>query len=76
MKLYNPFKPHLVKIGNHYAIRRLESCGWTYLDKESLDKGDVFWWGQGKVRYYLFEGIADAREVFEAKPWKAIVLET
>lgn len=33
MKLYNPFKPHIVRFtGWGYGIRRLEWRGWRYLD--------------------------------------------
>lgn len=38
MKLYNPFKWHLVQIGNKYALRKWFSIyGWMYLGRFGFD---------------------------------------
>lgn len=47
MKLYNPFKPHIVKRGDQYAIRKW-SNGWGYLDI----KRDLWWYLKEYVESY------------------------
>lgn len=32
MKLYNPFKWHISRIGKFYYVRRLRLLGWQYYD--------------------------------------------
>lgn len=39
MKFYNPFIPHLVKLNEHYAVRKLTSLGWQFFDLET-----EYWW--------------------------------
>ena len=40
MKLYNPFKPHLVQVGEYYYVRRWRLIYWEGFDRS----GDLFWW--------------------------------
>ena len=58
MKLYNPFKPHIVLFDNyHYAVRKLTSLGWAYLDNNKFDPCDDYWWHGVTLRsgtYYSF----------------------
>lgn len=47
MKLYNPFKPHLVQFANgKFAMRRLRLLGFEYMDKWPEADGRIFnyWW--------------------------------
>jgi hypothetical protein len=36
MKLYNPFKAHIVQSGDKYFVRRLDFPSWVYKEKYSL----------------------------------------
>ena len=47
MKFYNPFKPHIVKRGDQYAIRKWEGA-WDYLDI----KRDLWWYLKEYVESY------------------------
>lgn len=64
MKLYNPFKPHLVQFKNgKYAVRRY--CfpfGWAYRDKTFDDKS---WWAkpQRVIDWCLFSSKLQAEEL-------------
>ena len=40
MKLYNPFKPHIVTDGKYYYVRKLTFIGWSFLDRNDPD---YFW---------------------------------
>ena len=43
MKIYNPFKPHIIKKGEFYKVRRLHPIfGWEYL---GTDFNVLSWWG-------------------------------
>ena len=76
MKLYNPFKPHLVKIGNRYAIRKFTLFyWWVFIDKRAEEAKSILWWSSNYTNYYLFDSLDAAQKVFKAKPWKVIVLE-
>ena len=40
MKWYNPFKPHLVQVGEYYFVRR-----WRFIYWEGFDcSGGMYWW--------------------------------
>lgn len=46
MKLFNPFKPHLVKFGEGFAVRKFSIfyMSWTYVDTTT-----GFWWTTGSM---------------------------
>ena len=49
MKIYNPFKPHLVQFADgSYAYRKSEVFYWTMLDKD----GDHWWFGKEHWGHY------------------------
>jgi hypothetical protein len=54
MTLYNPFKPHIVKYNNGYAIRKLDVFIWTYLDNK-----EKYWWYSNEYicEYCVFKSI-------------------
>jgi hypothetical protein len=41
-KFNNPFKMHIVQIGNQYGIRKFSFFGWVYADIRDHE----YWWGQ------------------------------
>ena len=52
MKLYNPFKWHLVQIGDKYALRKwIGIYVWMYLDSVSFNK----WFFSVAIRHYLYD---------------------
>ena len=46
MKLYNPFKPHIVKFKNgKFAIRQFKMLwGWEFLDNNIISIHENYWW--------------------------------
>lgn len=40
MKLYNPFKPHIVTDGKYYYVRKLTYTGWSFLNR---NHPNYFW---------------------------------
>lgn len=60
MKLYNPFKAHIVEFANGtFAIRRLGFMGFEYADKI-----DNYWWYQKSnlSKYSTFISLSDATD--------------
>lgn len=58
MKLYNPFKPHIVEFANGYfGIRKLNFLGFEFADKT-----EDYWWGQGPniKKFATFISLSDA----------------
>jgi len=49
MKLYNPFKAHVIELANKtFYIRKFGFFGWKYLDRR-----DTYWWtSQNNYNYY------------------------
>lgn len=44
MKLFNPFKAHVVQFSNgKYAVRRWR-VAWVYKEHTTLSNEDVYWW--------------------------------
>lgn len=44
MKLFNPFKAHIVQFSNgKYAVRRWR-VAWEYKEHITLSNEDVYWW--------------------------------
>jgi len=66
MKLYNPFKPHIVKHGGVYYIRRLCFFGWRFLDSSSFD----YWWSGTSTGYGKFSSLEKVKKAFDDKAWK------
>jgi hypothetical protein len=59
MKLYNPFKWHLVQIGDKYALRKYFLIhGWKYLDKVSFHS----WFFSVGLRDCLYDKKEDAQK--------------
>ncbi|MGL4640422.1 MAG: hypothetical protein ACRCVX_11940 [Shewanella sp.] len=50
MKLYNPFNPHLVKLGNKFAVRKLSFFGWVYFDNQ----GSYWWSDKDFIGWFTF----------------------
>jgi hypothetical protein len=51
MKLYNPFKPHIVELSNgNFAVRQLGSHGWSYM--ESRRPYD-YWWCSFEFKHHF-----------------------
>ena len=51
MQFYNPFKPHVIKQGDLYYVRKLDApFSWVYLES-SLD--DYWWHEKYKHRAYF-----------------------
>lgn len=45
MKLYNPFKAHIVQFANgKFAVRRWNMIAWEYKETITSPKEDVYWW--------------------------------
>lgn len=83
MKLYNPFKPHIVEKDSKYYIRKIKGGIWNYLDKQ-----DMYWWSnlERSNTFTTVEAAADRlldyphavkrqRELFKSKN-RAYVLNT
>jgi len=57
MKLFNPFTAHIATLNSlGYAVRRLHSSGWTYLDRIE----DYWWVGAQSYIHFCFETPAEA----------------
>ncbi len=68
MKLYNPFKPHIVKLGEYYLVRKLTLAGWAFRDKDYLFD---FWWTTEKYvrRYCVHQTLEEAKKAMSyARP--------
>lgn len=55
--LYNPFKPHIISVGDcedEFYIRKLSVTGWGYLDNEIKILDDFFWSSENKFCYARF----------------------
>ncbi len=64
MKLYNPFKPHVVKRAGYYYVRKLTVIPlWGFLDATSC----AYWWSlpPGLCRYCKFDSIEDAKSAIK-----------
>ena len=58
MKLYNPFRHHIVTNGDgNYYIRKLSMCGWEYLDRTD----DYYWWLNQYKGYARFDSLESAK---------------
>lgn len=58
MKIYNPFKPHLVQFTDgSYAYRKSKVFYWTLLDKD----GGHWWFGKEQWQRYCY-GTAEEAE--------------
>ncbi len=60
MKLYNPFKPHIVKHRGYYYVRKLTVVPlWGFLDAVSHD----YWWSVPVTlaRYCRFNSAEEAK---------------
>jgi len=45
MKLFNPFKAHIVQFSNgKYAVRRWNFLAWEYRENWTNPNVDVYWW--------------------------------
>lgn len=65
MKFYNPFRPHIVKIGSFYAVRRWR-FGWECKSRTyNIWEDDNGWWMQ-----YCYTTIENCREMIYRKPTK------
>jgi hypothetical protein len=43
-KLYNPFKPHIVKFANgKFAVRKWRYL-WVYKETTTFSTGEIYWW--------------------------------
>lgn len=52
MKIYNPFKPHLVQFTDgSYAYRKSEVFYWTMLDR---DDGNHWWFGKEQWQRHCY----------------------
>ncbi len=63
MKLYNPFKPHIVTDGKYYYVRKLTSIGWGFLDRRNPDD---FWFVPRFIsKYCNLDTKEDARSLIK-----------
>lgn len=45
MKLYNPFKAHIVELNNgKFVVRRRSVFSWEYKERNTFSTEDVYWW--------------------------------
>ena len=44
MKLYNPFKAHIVQYGDSYFVRRLDFPIWVYKETMTFYDREPRWW--------------------------------
>lgn len=68
MKFYNPFKPHIVKIGATYAVRRM--CFTTFLfwpSWEYRDSKDNYWWNTSShvLHYCMNNTLEESRKLLQ-----------
>lgn len=69
MKLYNPFKPHIVTNGDgNYYIRKFGMCGWEYLDRTE----DYYWWLVSNKGYAKFDSLESAKLRFTSIGYNAV----
>lgn len=53
MKLYNPFKAHIVQCGDKYLVRKHNGLFWTYKETRTFGDDKPHWWyGWGYVSKY------------------------
>lgn len=63
MKLYNPFKWHISRIGKFYYIRRLRLFGWQYLDRKY---GFVWSFNHNAYRYCRMPTLQEAEDLLDS----------
>lgn len=62
MKIYNPFKPHLVQFNDgSYAYRKFALIAWVLLDRE----GDHWWFGKVHWQIYCYGSKTAAETALE-----------
>jgi hypothetical protein len=45
MKLFNPFKAHIVQFANgKFAVRKWSIFMWEYKEHTTFAKDDIYWW--------------------------------
>lgn len=65
MNLYNPFKPHLVKVHNEfYAVRKYSIFGCCYYYSDKLESWNVAKYMNIIVRYCYFKEYERAQEIY------------
>ncbi len=70
MKLYNPFKPHIVEYDGWYYVRRL-----TFIGYEHMDRNELYWWYVPElVDRYCKCSLEEAKENLKRKSPKARVV--
>lgn len=70
MKLYNPFKPHIVEFDGWYYVRKLTLIGFQYLDQY-----EYYWWYDTEHRdKYCRCALDQAKENIKRKPKKPKVV--
>lgn len=64
MKLYNPFRPHIVELSNgNFAVRQLTVYGWQYYDNQ-CGRLDDYWWNSLKfINHFKISSYSLAKEV-------------
>ena len=51
MKLYNPFRPHIVELSNgNFAVRQLKSYGWRYMESR---RPHDYWWCSLEFKHHF-----------------------
>lgn len=71
--MYNPFKPHIVKIGESYAVRRwrvsawvVNLSGWELRDRDSTI--EYYWYDSENWPLYCYTTLNRCLELVEIKP--------
>lgn len=78
MKIYNPFKPHIVEFTNgKFAVRKYEfMLGFVYKDREvRMFETQYYWWWDHKAeftRHYQVDTIEQAKELLSRKDPKDV----
>lgn len=66
MTLYNPFRPHIVRLySGKYAVRswRFSYLGWAYFDNQRYGQ-DTYWWSKRcAYKWAVVDTLEKAREL-------------
>jgi hypothetical protein len=70
MKLYNPFKAHIVKHEDKYFVRRWYLLAWEYKETETFRNEEPHWWNYWEYvsKYCVCNSLEQAR-VLRDKEW-------
>jgi hypothetical protein len=62
MKLFNPFKAHIVQCGDKYLVRRWYLLAWFYKETESFRHEEPHWWNSWEYasKYCECDSLAQA----------------